>query len=764
MKRLIFILITLSFHFACKSQDVLKGKIVNKYGDAIEYANIALLKGDSTYINGCVSDSTGCFQHIKTESAALIRVSYIGYHTSLVSLRDFNGTIILEENVNKLKEVVVKSNRSVFKNTPDGLSVNIQGSPFAALGEAKDILAQLPYLHVDGNKISVIGKGSPIIYVNNRQIMDNNELNGLRSSQIKYIKVITNPGSRFSNDVNAVIFITTIPINKNGLTGLAQWTGRQRTDFSQTGYLTFNYHVKNIDLFASVNYITDHQKQDQQNFILLPTQPNLTNIESVSNQTYQPKHLISSAGINYMSPDGKLSSGIRYNFSKTIGVPFMQNTTNIIISKDKQDNFKTSLEQNSHGYTHYINSYIRNEFRNASILDIDLSYVSSNIKTTLSTQEDGREGELIVSSVTDRKAQLFAERASWTYPSTLFSLTFGNEYTYTDNKQDFNLFGNPLIKTIQSSQNSSHQHALVFFVESQRNWTKYLSTNVGLRYDHVKFDYFLNHERQAMQSKSYSNLMPTISLAYTRDKLSIALYFRSTITRPSYQELRASTSYSNRYSYESGNPSLQPTHKYDAGFRFGYKNLSFSISYNYYKDAISFYKYMNSANEAAISSFTNEDYKLVSASLSYSPKIKWWRPSLTLEGRLPYMRLNEIKYNSPLFIYSLKNLITLPKSYYVTLNIDGNSSGNIMLRKIAPEISVSCSVNKQFGKLLVKLGVDDIFKSKKEAWSIYSNNIFSNKKMKYDSRAVYFTLQYNFNSTKSRYKGGKSGNDERGRL
>lgn len=44
MKRLIFILITLSFHFACKSQDVLKGKIVNKYGDAIEYANIALLK------------------------------------------------------------------------------------------------------------------------------------------------------------------------------------------------------------------------------------------------------------------------------------------------------------------------------------------------------------------------------------------------------------------------------------------------------------------------------------------------------------------------------------------------------------------------------------------------------------------------------------------------------------------------------------------------------------------------------------------------
>lgn len=86
MKRLIFILITLSFHFACKSQDVLKGKIVNKYGDAIEYANIALLKGDSAYINGCVSDSTGCFQHIKTESAALIRVSYIGYHLSLIHI------------------------------------------------------------------------------------------------------------------------------------------------------------------------------------------------------------------------------------------------------------------------------------------------------------------------------------------------------------------------------------------------------------------------------------------------------------------------------------------------------------------------------------------------------------------------------------------------------------------------------------------------------------------------------------------------------
>ena len=87
-----------------------------------------------------------------------------------------------------------------------------------------------------------------------------------------------------------------------------------------------------------------------------------------------------------------------------------------------------------------------------------------------------------------------------------------------------------------------------------------------------------------------------------------------------------------------------------------------------------------------------------------------------------------------------------------------------MLRKLEPQTTLSASVSKRFGKAFVRVGVNDILHTQKEAWSMLSNEIFSTKTMVSDSRYVYLTLQYKFNARKDSYKGGKSGNEERNRL
>ena len=57
--------------------------------------------------------------------------------------------------------------------------------------------------------ITVFGKGSPLIYINNKPMQSSEELKQLKSEDIKSIEVITSPGAEYNAEVEAVIRIKT---------------------------------------------------------------------------------------------------------------------------------------------------------------------------------------------------------------------------------------------------------------------------------------------------------------------------------------------------------------------------------------------------------------------------------------------------------------------------------------------------------------------------------------------------------------------------
>ena len=78
------------------------------------------------------------------------------------------------------------------------------------MGTGNDVLAHIPGVIRNGNSIEVIGRGTPLIYINGRQMRNQSELDQLSSDQIKDVEVVMTPGAKYDATVKAVIRIKTI--------------------------------------------------------------------------------------------------------------------------------------------------------------------------------------------------------------------------------------------------------------------------------------------------------------------------------------------------------------------------------------------------------------------------------------------------------------------------------------------------------------------------------------------------------------------------
>lgn len=178
--------------------------------EPLEFVTVALLSySDSSLIAATTTDADGHFAINATGVDGLIRVSFIGYKTQTFGMakREDVGTIWLQKDEQMLGEVTVRA--KTYLRTAEGITANVANSALSKLGDAKDVLKHLPFVIEKNNELSVIGKGSPIIYINNRRLRDNDELKQINSADIKQVKVITNPGAEYDATVNAVIKITT---------------------------------------------------------------------------------------------------------------------------------------------------------------------------------------------------------------------------------------------------------------------------------------------------------------------------------------------------------------------------------------------------------------------------------------------------------------------------------------------------------------------------------------------------------------------------
>ncbi|MDE5924845.1 MAG: carboxypeptidase-like regulatory domain-containing protein, partial [Muribaculaceae bacterium] len=235
-------------------QKNLKGMVVDETNAPIDFANVVLLKADSTYLAGTVTDKDGSFAFSGDfDSPRFVKISSVGYasRTLDIPLTGDLGVIVLDIESTTLGEVVVKSNRPVTAIKGDALVTNVADTQLEHAGTAEDVLVQVPMVVGHDGSFEVFGKGSPAIYINGRLVRDSNELMQISSADIKNVEVVTNPGARYDASINSVIRITTKRPQGDGFSGLLRSVLRENKYVSSVNQANFKYRAGGLEVFAN---------------------------------------------------------------------------------------------------------------------------------------------------------------------------------------------------------------------------------------------------------------------------------------------------------------------------------------------------------------------------------------------------------------------------------------------------------------------------------------------------------------------------------
>ena len=287
-----------------------KGRIVDESGNAAEYANITLLSPiDSTIVGHGVSNENGSFVIPCNSRKVLARITYVGYKTiNRIYGNPEMGIIKLQPETMIIKGVVVKGERPQYKMSPGGVEVAVEHTLLSKMANTFDVLNLLPRVSVDGQKISVFGKGTPIVYINNKRVNDNNEIVNITPDNIKSISVITSPGAEYDAEVESVIRIRTKERHANGFSLRADALGKYNKWISDYELVSARYQTKKFEIANSLWTGDSHFGEDN----LLNTDINLPD-----KHYHNDQHFNSDTNNRFLSE--KLSADYSLNDSNSIG-------------------------------------------------------------------------------------------------------------------------------------------------------------------------------------------------------------------------------------------------------------------------------------------------------------------------------------------------------------------------------------------------------------------------------------------------------------
>ena len=103
-----------------------------------------------------------------------------------------------------LSEAVVRGHLPHTRMKGNAIVTKITGSALEKVGTAHDMLRHVPGIIRKGDDLEVIGRGTPIYFINGRQVRDLDELKRLMSDEIANVEVITNPGAAYDATINRI--------------------------------------------------------------------------------------------------------------------------------------------------------------------------------------------------------------------------------------------------------------------------------------------------------------------------------------------------------------------------------------------------------------------------------------------------------------------------------------------------------------------------------------------------------------------------------
>ena len=758
-----------------KTDRHLTGTIIDDNGQPVPYANVYLLHpSDSTVFGGGVSNEAGVFVIPYEQETVLARISYVGYKTVYRLCHQPNvGTIRMQPDNYTLNGVVVQGERPKVVLQGNSLMMNVEGTVMERLGTAEDVLTRVPMIVKRGEGFEILGKGAPLIYLNNRKLTDLQELRNIQSDFIRSVEVIQNPGARYDASVNAVIIIRTKRAAGEGLgVELSSWS-RSGRGYANNERINLTYRTGGLELFANLFGAYNRRKSlgEFEQTIFADT---LWVINNKQKNHVRNPFLEGRFGFNYQINDNHSFGG------------FYQNTYDYVKTRSE---YVDDLQADGVAYDHLQNSSVRRDkntpIHQANIyytgkvgqltIDFNADYTvrkqrSINQQQELSTEYDDRD----VNTESQTRSNMFAEKLFVTHPLWKGQIEVGEEYTSTrwksrfDNQEGY----------IANSNNEQHESNIAPFMELRQRLGRF-QLSAGLRYEHVESEYFVSGQRHDEQCRTYDDFFPSLSVSTSTKNLQLSFSYAKRTSRPAYWLLSSDVTYENRLNRQTGNPYLKPVKYHNLNAMVMWKWLYLMTNFSHCADPILYtagsLEEDSKVNFVTYKNYDHADWLTVTLGAQKNVKLNdgtTWTPQYNLSLMKPWFTMTfngqEKSFSHPMLTLQLGNIIALPHDWLLqadfNMHTHGNTGSNIWVDSTNPMLSLSVSKDFFQHRLNVKLTGNDLFNGGINHVMLYSNRMMFRKMEDNDSRCIQLSLRYRFNVTPSKYKGTGAGHAEKNRL
>ena len=815
------------------------GRVIDEKGEPMPFVNVVLLSlPDSAFVQGAMTDMDGVFKIVTDVNDGLFKVTSVGYQPLYISLplalSDLRGDscalelppsrwdkrcaliIQMKEDTQLLQEVVVKGQMPKTHVKGDAMRTIIAGTILEKAGNASDVLNKVPSLEAekDGGAVKVLGRGDAEVYINGRRVQDLKELARIDASQIQHVDVVHNPGARYAASTKAVVRLTLKKAQGEGFSFQNNTQGMYQYGWSVNNNLNLNYRTGGLDVTASLwagKY--GHSKSLQENHLYYFVGPDKVDSYTSQDSKMPWKGWSPQLQLNYMVNENH-SFGAYYKYDRhpqgDFDSHFMtDNYENGIFTEHSE----SDIWQGETFTKHIFNAYYNGKVGQLGI-DLNIDGLFDDTKTPGSTQEqthpqplpmrdgsgytqgqqnyllpsmqggDGGGSSRHIESNTNSGNNFWASKLIFSYPVLKGNLSVGGEYSYNHRTDayDFKATDNVPVKT---TDNEINEKSAAGFVEYGRPFGK-VYVQAGLRYEHLKNDYYNFGVRQDEVCRDYGDWFPTASVSVPIGKVQLSLSYRQDIQRPNYSNLTSSAIYINRYTYQSGNPYLLPTYTHSLVLNAGYKWLGLNVDFSRIKDNVTMSTEPYPGSDDPLVSLVHpinsgEDYNQLGIYAYARPNFQFsilnsqlkWHPAWSVYAsfqnyKSPCADGTVKTLDRPYFNLSWQNDIELPKGWRLSGNFTGCPKGemnnySVERAQFRADFGVQRDISlRRLGSLTLDLRCYDLFNTNKTDAIIYG---YRDLTVKNPARRTFtMNLVWKFNEASSKYRGSGAGEKQKARM
>ncbi len=767
---------TLTGQFA--SGQKIEGYVHNTADEPVPFANVVLYSlPDSTFVTGTTSDDHGHFiiegKGDETKSYFL-RISNIGFKTATLGVRENVGVIFLEQNVTSINEVTIKGHRPVVRQVEGRLLVNVSGTALSKAGNVFDALRRSPGLLVDSkDQITVFGKGTPLIFLNGREVKNTAEIANLQSCDIASIEIDRNPSAEYSASGNAIIKITTKKITGDRLNFQLynySYIAKRYSDFLGTNLngklgntdFTVNYsyrmvNYKNFEDAYEINTQDAYVINNRNSAVRYPS-ARTNNLYASVSQKINSKHTIE-AQVTLIREDDKERSHTDQTIDKT-------DTATVYRDINKNSNGSYDLSTYSLNYLLSIDSVsslsVISDYSEVSDVSLEnIEEYNLSDQSSLNTLLDGKNNYEVYSAKLDFKTSVFNR----------LGLKTGGKFSHV-NKNGKTVSTNAVTdENNYTDSNSINDRIGAVYIKANYKLNPF-SLGAGLRYERTSTNVESGHT--TVLDSVYGNWFPSVSVNKEfSNKVSLTLSYIKKIDRPSFDELSTDVTYLDANSYSVGNPRIKPTLK-----------NSFSLDLSMFSNLILNIGYRKEKNPRILTAVNDEDdpdiikytpvnldkAKYFFANVDYSLSQKWYGNTVSFGIEKPNIEipfLNEIRKAKKLcYFFMIDNNFTLSGRTSALINFVYHSDQEELMTYWKRYYNLSIGFDTSFwnDKLKVSLLARDLLNTSDTPWEDRYGNIISGSVQDLDNSWIRLVIKYNFNNFKSGIKKKSAGEEELDRM